>query len=348
MKDMLDDLKFIHQRDGQDALGVAGKQWQQLQQDFQFTAEDTYSTCENIVFAGMGGSALAALIARSWPATKIPFEICRQYNIPKYVSDKTLFIASSYSGNTEETLAALNEAENRRAKIIILASGGKLAEIAKEKSYPMLLLPQIGQPRYAVLYSLKAFVTILESLGLAASNNAKDALAKTADFLKENISKWDVAIPTKENLAKNMAEELAGKSIVIYAGPMLSPAAYKWKINFNENAKNVAWWNEFPEFNHNEFIGWSSHPIQKVYGIVELRSNLEHERVQKRFDLSNRLLSGKKPEPIKVAAKGQSLIEQLLYSVALGDFVSIYMALLNNVNPTPVDLVEKFKTELNK
>ena len=259
-----------------------------------------------------------------------------------------MFIASSYSGNTEETLEALNQAEQKGAKIVVLAAGGKLVEIAKEKNYPLLTLPQIGQPRYAVFYSFKALVTLLQSAGLAATENAIQDLASTADFVRSSATSWLPTVATKQNPAKQLANELAGKSIVIYGGPLLSPTAYKWKISFNENAKTVAWWNEFPEFNHNEFVGWSSHPIEKLYAIVELRSSLEHARIQKRFEISERLLSGRRPVPNVVEVQGGNILEQMLWSVTFGDFVSIYLALLNNVNPTPVDLVEKLKTELNK
>jgi len=116
----------------------------------------------------------------------------------------------------------------------------------------------------------------------------------------------------------------------------------------NENAKNVAWCNQLPEFNHNEFIGWSSHPIDKPYAVVELRSMLEHPRVQKRFEVTNRLLSGKRPAAEVVTVKGDTLIQQLLWAACLGDFVSLYVAFLNGLNPTPVDLVETFKAALNK
>lgn len=116
----------------------------------------------------------------------------------------------------------------------------------------------------------------------------------------------------------------------------------------NENAKNVAWVNQYPEFNHNEFIGWSSHPTQKPYAVVEIRSNLEHERIQKRFVVTERLLSGKRPAPLAVEPQGETVLQQLLWTANLGDFTSLYLALLNGLNPTPVDLVEKLKAELNK
>jgi glucose/mannose-6-phosphate isomerase len=339
---MLDDLKYIHQRDGQDALGIAERQAGQL--EHQFEVPKIEGRFENIVFAGMGGSALPALISTSWPGYDIPFEICRNYDIPAYVSDKTLFIAASYSGNTEETLSALSQAEEKGAVIASFSGGGQLEEIAAQKGYPYVKIPKAEQPRYAVFYMLAALINILQAAGL--QKDVSDELAQAAGFLRDAVKDWVATVPQAQNHAKQLAVELAGKSAVIYAGPRLAPAAYKWKISFNENAKNVAWWGVYPEFNHNEFIGWSSHPIQKPYSVIDLRSNLEHARVQKRFELSDRLLSGKRPAAHVVEVQGKNLLEQLMWAITFGDFVTIYLALCNGVNPAPVDLVEKFKKEL--
>src|SRR5487761_1507471 len=140
---MLDDLKYIHQRDGQDALGIAEKQAAQL--EYSFDKPQLDRSVENVVYAGMGGSALAAIISQSWPGYKVPFEVCRQYHVPGHTSEKTLFIAASYSGNTEETVSALGEAAQRGAQIVVIAGGGKLQEIAEAKNYPFLLLPKAAQ-----------------------------------------------------------------------------------------------------------------------------------------------------------------------------------------------------------
>ncbi|MBX4190830.1 bifunctional phosphoglucose/phosphomannose isomerase [Candidatus Saccharibacteria bacterium] len=341
---MLDDLKYIHQRDGQDALGIAQRQAAQLEYQFQVPAIEGHF--ENVVYAGMGGSALAALISQSWPGYKVPFEICRQYHIPAYVSDKTLFIAASYSGNTEETVSALTEAEEKQAKIVVMAGGGKLQEIAQNKGYIFVPLPKAEQPRYAVFYNLKALIQILESAGLVSEGEVNAQIKQAGGFLNQSVQAWLPTVPQAQNPAKQLAMELAGKSGVVYAGPLLAPAAYKWKISFNENAKNVAWWGQYPEFNHNEFIGWSSHPVDKPYAVVDLRSSFEHPRIQKRFELSDKLLSGRRPAAHVVQAQGETLLEHLLWATNFGDFVTIYLALLNGVNPAPVELVEKFKKEL--
>ncbi len=344
MTSMLDDLKLIHERDVSDTLGIAERQWQQLNEVFDIG--DIPSDFENIVYSGMGGSALAALISVSWPGYHIPFQIVRGYDIPAYVSDKTLFIASSYSGNTEETVNALNEASKKQAKIVVIGGGGKLEEIARSNNYPFVRIPKAEQPRYAVLYNLKALADILVKTGQLDVQKVSGELKQAAEFLEGISKRWQATVPTTDNLAKQIALEAAGKSVVIYAGPLLAPAAYKWKIGFNENAKQIAWWNQYPEFNHNEFIGWSEQPPIKPYLVVDLRSNLEHPRIQKRFELSAKLLSGKRPEPVVINAEGSNILEQLLFASTLGDFTSLYSGILAGLNPAPVDLVEKFKKEL--
>jgi glucose/mannose-6-phosphate isomerase len=342
---MLDDLKMIHDRDAQDALGVADKQWQQLQYKFDVAVPDL-SDIQNIVLAGMGGSAIPGVFLRTWPGTLVPFEIVRDYELPAYVGPNTLFISSSYSGNTEETLSALSEAEARGAQIVVTASGGKLADKAREKEYPLFVIPGGIQPRMCSFYFLAAFVQLLEPLGLVPKGSS-DKLSATGDWLKDQTANWQPEIPTDNNPAKKLALELIGKSVVVYSGPKLFPAANKFKICLNENAKNVAWVNQYPELNHNEFIGWSSHPEQKPYAVVEIRSKLENERVQKRFVITERLLSGKRPAPEVVEPEGDTLIKQLMWSSNFADFTSIYVALCNGLNPTPVDLVEKLKTSLD-
>jgi len=344
---MLDDLKAIHDRDAQDALGIVGKQAEQLGYSFEGVTQQPVEV-SNVVYGGMGGSALAALLFETWPKLTKPFAVVRDYDIPTYVGPETLFIAASYSGNTEETLSAIAQAEAQGAHIAVIAGGGKLADLARAKNYPLVLLPKAEQPRYAVLYNFKALLTLLEQAGLLAASDVDAELSATASFLAESANAWAVEVPTASNPAKQLAQELMGKSIVVYGGPKMYPAAYKWKISFNENAKHIAWVNQYPEFNHNEFIGWSEQPVDKPYAVIDLRSNLEHERVQKRFIVSERLLSGKRPQPYVVEAKGETVFQQLLWTIAYGDFVSIYLALLNGINPAPVVLVENFKKEMDK
>lgn len=343
---MLDDLKLIHERDAQDALGVAEKQWQQLKQDYGVSFEPT-TAIQNVVLAGMGGSALAASLISTWPGVSVPFEIVRQYELPTYVGPNTLFIASSYSGNTEETLAALEVAQSKGCQVIVIAAGGALETKAQESNYPFYKIPGGFQPRMAVFYNFAGLIQILSGAGLVP-DNALNELHEAADWLSTVQADFLPTVPADKNPAKQLALELMGKSPVIYGGPKLFPAAYKWKINFNENAKNVAWCNQLPEFNHNEFLGWTSHPVDKPYAVVDLRSNLENDRVQKRFEVSERLLSGLRPRTHVVEAQGTTVLQQLLWTIALGDFVSLYLALLNGLNPTPVELIEKLKKSLTE
>lgn len=343
---MLDDLKMIHERDAQDALGVAAKQWQQLRQEYSVQIVVTQDI-QNVVLAGMGGSALFGAFIQTWPGVSVPFETVRNYTLPRYVNGSTLVIVSSYSGNTEETLSALEDAKAKGAQIVVVAAGGKLAELAKAGGLPLFEIPGGIQPRMSSFYFIAALVQLFVQLGLTDAS-AKDELVTISDWLQSQPENWLPEVPTANNQAKQIAQEMIGRSAVVYGGPLMAAAAQKWKICFNENAKNVAWWNQYPEFNHNEFMGWTSHPTDKPYAVVDIRSNLEHERVQKRFVVTERLLSGKRPAPIVVEPQGDTVPKQLFYSSMLGDFVSIYVALLNGINPTPVDLIEKFKAALNE
>ena len=340
---MLDDLKRINQVDKSDALGVAGQQAAQLK--YEFTVKNDIHDIENVVVGGMGGSGWPALILTSWPMLSVPFEVSSDYKAPSYVNAHTLYIASSYSGNTEETLASLEDAASNGAQIVVMSAGGKLAEIARERGYPLYEIPSGFQPRMSSFYFLAALIQIVEPLGLVASGS-KNELHQAADWLATQNTSWLPEVVTKDNAAKQLAEHMTGKSVIIYSGPLLFPAAKKWKICINENAKNLAWANQYPEFSHNEFIGWSSHPVDKPFAVIELRSTLEHPRVQKRFELTEKLLSGKRPHPVAVTVQGDTVLKQILWSFNLGDYASLYLAILNNVDPTPVDLVEKFKKEL--
>lgn len=345
---MLDDNNVIAQRDPEGALTVAAEQWRQTTSDTTVgNAEHDGRELKKIVVAGMGGSALAALLAKQWlrEDIRIPFEVVRGYDLPSYVDKDTLVIASSYSGNTEETTSALGQAIAARAQVGVLAAGGKLIESAKEHDISYVELPSGLQPRMAVIYNLRALAAILSNFGLISSA-CLDEIAATSTWLRDETAKWLPNVGTEQNYAKQLALQAVGKTPVFYGGTLTAPAAYKWKISWNENAKNVAFWNEYPEFNHNEFMGWSSHPVEKPYEVFDLVSNFEHSQILKRFTVSDKLLSGKRPKAHTIELPGDSLLAQLLWASILADFVSIYVAILNGVDPTPVPLIEKLKTEL--
>lgn len=343
---MLDDKNLVAQRDPQDALGFAAQQPEQLKHDFNIAHTASFKKpIYNVVFAGMGGSSLVAELARTWPELKEPFVICKEYNLPAFVDSDTLVIASSYSGNTEETLEALGQARQKGAQVAVITHGGKLLEDAKAHGDVLAEIPHCPQPRTSVFYAYRALVEIFVAAKLAPDSAITELAALVAP-LEQAVNQWTQEIPAQHNPAKQLAERMAGKTAIIYGGPLMYPAAYKWKIGVNENAKNTAWAGMLPEFNHNEFLGWSSHPVEKPFAVIDLLSSFEHPRVQRRFEVSDRMLSGMRPTSVNIEAKGKSVLEHLLYLVLFGDFTTTYLGILNGVDPTPVALVEKFKKEL--
>lgn len=344
---MLDDLKKIAQVDKSDALGFAGKQPEQLRYDFGLkSATIADRPIRQIVFTGMGGSSLVAELVRTWPQLSVPFVVSKEYALPTWVDENTLVIAASYSGNTEETLTALDQALAQKAQIAVITHGGKLHEKATSEKLTLATLPECPQPRTGIFYAYRAVVELFIAAGVAEQSALAD-LESVVDSLEAACKAWAADVPLSQNYAKQLAEKMEGKTPIIYGGPLTAPAAYKWKIDVNENAKNTAWCNAYPEFNHNEFLGWSSHPVEKPFVVIDLLSSFENSRILERFALSDKLLSGKRPKAVEIAAEGSSVLEQLLYLVLLGDFATTYLAILNNVDPTPVELVEKFKKELS-
>ncbi len=345
---MLDDQNVIKQRDPSGALSVAAAEWQQTQfQPEVVNGDNDGRELKSIVLTGMGGSALAALLLKTWLKDRLslPFEIVRTYDLPEYVNQNTLVIASSYSGNTEETLSGLAQARARGAQIAILASGGQLVETANAEQIAYVELPGGLQPRMAMFYNLNALVTLLAHFRVVPIETLGEILS-VGDWLKSETAKWLPTTPTVNNYAKQIALEAAGKSAVFYGGTLTAPVAYKWKISWNETGKNLGFWNEFPEFNHNEFLGWTSHPVEKPFVVFDIISNLEHPQILKRFEISDRLLSGKRPKSIRIELRGDTPISQMLWGCILADFASMYLAVLNGVDPVPVELIERLKQEL--
>lgn len=345
---MLDDDNVIRQRDPADALGVAASQHNQARFPVEVAHPDHDGRqITRVVVAGMGGSALAALVVKSWLKNEltVPFEVIRAYDLPEYVDFNTLVIASSYSGNTEETLSCLDEARRKNAQVAIITAGGELQQQADADAICSVALPADLQPRMAVIYNLRALAALLAHFAVTSFTPFEE-ISRTADWLNQQTQQWEKEASTDKNYAKQLALMAVGKTPVFYAGSLMAPVAYKWKISWNENAKNVAFWNELPEFNHNEFIGWTSHPVEKPFAIFDLVSHFEHPQVLKRFEVSDRLLSGKRPKSTVIQLEGSTVIAQMLWASILADFVSIYVAILNGVDPTPVPLIEKLKHEL--
>lgn len=345
---MLDDINVLQQRDPSGALDIAARQYEQalFQPEVQRPDHDNRAI-ENIVITGMGGSTLAALLYKvlKRQQSPVPIEIVRSYSLPAYTGKNTLVIASSYSGNTEETISSLHQAAEMGAQIGIITSGGALAAYAEEHDICHVLLPAGFQPRMATIYELIALLTLCGHFAVPGMDGVTE-VREAGAFLQEASAAWAKEVTIDKNYAKQLALLAVGKTPVFYGGEITAPLAYKWKISWNENAKNVAFWNEYPEFNHNEFMGWASHPVEKPFVIFDLISSLEHPQVLKRFEISDRLLSGRRPKANVITLQGASPTVQLLWGCILADFASIYTAILNGVDPTPVELIEKLKKEL--
>ncbi len=345
------DITKINKLDKSKTFEVIGSQPEQLRHNYadsmtnDITASDSIGIT-NIVLAGMGGSALASNIIKNWLYDKlvVPFEIIRGYRLPDYIGPSSLVILSSYSGNTEETLKCYEYALGQSAQIVIMTAGGKLMEIAKHKSHSLLELPDGFQPRFAVFSALKALACLFDDMRLVATTDLRGQLINTADYL-DTVKFAMSPDNTTHNIAMEIAEKLAGKTAIIYSGSVLGSAAYKWKIDLNENGKQLAFYNTYPELSHNEFQGWLF-PKDKHLVSIQLESSLENKQMQKRMDITKELLKDHGFKPIIVQAQGDTHIQQLLSTILLGDYVSAYVGVLNGVDPTPVELVEKLKGKL--
>lgn len=346
---MLDDQNVLKQRDPSGALKhaehiAASASWQPEVGNGEFEQR----TISEVIFAGMGGSALASDIAAHIlaPEVAVPFSVVRGYDLPASANENTLVIVDSHSGNTEETLECYNQARLRNCQIAAMTTGGTLLERAKADGVAYVTIPSGGQPRMATTMHLHAIFTLLAHFGVTDTRYA-DEMTDTAPWLEEITADWHKDTPVQNNYAKQFALQMVGKSPVFYGGQLTAPLAYKLKISWNENAKNIAFWNQYPEFNHNEFIGWSSHPIEKPFAVVDLVSDLERPRITERMRLSDRLLSGLRPKAIELHLQGETPIQQALWVCVFADFSSIYTAILNHVDPEPVKLVEELKKELS-
>ena len=346
---MLDDINVIKQYDPGDVLsGVLNIPEQAHYEVVVHEGSNQRRDFKNIVIAGMGGSALAADMVRVLTAgwLHLPLEVVKGYDLPGLVGEETLVIAVSHSGNTEETLSCYQQALDKKSCLAVMSTGGELIKRANNDNITYAQIPAGTQPRMSTIYHLRGLLKLLHNFWVI-DGDLYNQVADSADWLEGEISHWTPTVPEVNNLAKQIAKMTIGKTLVIFGGELTWPLAYKWKISWNESAKNLAFSNQYPEFNHNEFIGWSSHPVEKPFTIFDIRSNLERARIRERMELSDRLLSGKRPKAHVLELQGRTLMQQLLWGLVLADAASIYTAILNGVNPGPVHLIEKLKAELS-
>lgn len=308
-----------------------------------------YPDIRNIVVVGMGGSAIGGDLARTIFAAEMlqPYQVCRNYELPEYVDDETLVIASSYSGNTEETLAAVDDALERKAMMVAITTGGMLEEVARINQIPVLVLPSGLQPRAAIGFSFVPLAIFLEKVGVVKESTER--IRTTIGRLEDTRNRMIEDNPDGMNPAKQLAQLMIGKIPIVYAGPTLTDVAgLRWKSQICENSKNMAFFNTYPEFNHNELVGWSrvapNHSENLI--VISLRSEDDHPKISARMDIVKQLIEEQDVQVIDIWASGESKMERVFNLIQMGDFVSYYLAILNEVDPTPVETIEKLKKEL--
>ena len=305
-------------------------------------------TFYSVVIAGMGGSAIAGDLLKSYlfEEIKIPFAVQRNYRLPGYVNKKTLMICSSYSGNTEETLSAYDEAMAARAKVLVITTGGKIAGKAKFDKTPTVTIPEGLPPRAALGYSFGPLLSIISRLGLCEPS--ENLLLETAEALKKKLPNYSP--DSDNNPALSLAKRIHGKIPIVYAGgDSFDAVATRFKGQICENAECLAFANQMPEFNHNELVGWGIlYGLDDKIAAVMIRDKDDHKRIIKRFDIVAEYLRGKGNEVIELNTEKGSFLTRLFLMIQLADFCSYYLALLNEADPYTITAIDFLKDKLSK
>jgi glucose/mannose-6-phosphate isomerase len=298
-----------------------------------------------LVVAGMGGSAIGGALARAALGDRAsrPIVLARDYALPPWTTPDTTVLCSSYSGMTEETLAAYEAAGALGARRIVATTGGKLAASARADGVPVIPLPGGFQPRAAVAYSL---VVALEVAGLCGAGPRLhleiDVAAAHAEKL---VAEWGPDGPG-DGLAKELAQGLHGTVPQVAGAGLTVPIAYRWKTQLNENAKTPCFCHELPELDHNEIVGWEGANELGRFSAVFLDDSDLHPRIGQRIELTRGLIAAQAAATYRVETRGEHRTERLVSLVLLGDLVSIYMAVLRGVDPGPVPSLDRLKGEL--
>jgi len=306
-----------------------------------------YARCCNVAILGMGGSAIGADLARSLaqPSATVPIAIVREYALPGYVDESTLVVASSFSGNTEETLSAFDEAIARGARCLGLGTGGKLESRCRDAGLPFLSFAYSSQPRAALGYSVICLAGILSRAGIMPLRQAQ--LNEAAEVMRQWQGEVGVDVPLARNDAKQLATRLLGRLPVVYGSELLSEVARRWKGQFNENSKAWAFFEVMPEANHNAILGYTNAgEVRQRTSVIMLRSAYDHPRVGVRFDVTAEVLKEQGVPVEVVKARGDSPLSQILSIIHFGDYVSLYLAFLYDTDPTPIPAINHLKDRL--
>ncbi len=308
-----------------------------------------YGKARNILVVGMGGSAIVGNLLKDWlrKTLPIPIEVCRSYHLPAYADRNTLVLTVSYSGNTEETLSAYLEAVERGCMTISFTSGGLLQEFSEELGVPLVRLPKGYPPRSAIAYLFFPLVSSLEKLKLIGSteevNEAVTVVAKLRDEIKSEI-------PISLNPSKKIAMALEGSIPFICGFDFYESIALRLKTQFNENSKTLANVEFFPELNHNEIVGWTGlKDLTKRFSVILIRDRQEEAEIKTRIDMTRRLVFDKGAKNVlEIQARGLGKLARMLSAMYIGDFASIYLAILYRTNPTTIKVIEELKKHLGE
>ena len=304
----------------------------------------------NIVFTGLGGSAIGADLIRSYTADeiKVPIIVNRNYTLPKFIDERTLLFVSSYSGNTEETLSAYEIGKSKKARILTISSNGQLEGLARKDGIDFVKIPTGFPPRCALGYSFVPPLMVLCKLGFIG--NKSNEIDEMADILSRLKNELGVDTLSDSNIAKKIALTLHRKFPVIYgSNDHVDVAVTRWRGEFAENSKHLASSHFFPEMNHNEIVGWDfPSELLNQFVVIFLRDTGDHKRVAKRMDITKEILDKKGIKTLEVISQGRGLLSRIISLIYIGDMVSFYLAVLNGIDPMPVERITYLKKKLAK
>ncbi|MCX5749858.1 MAG: bifunctional phosphoglucose/phosphomannose isomerase [Candidatus Saganbacteria bacterium] len=348
----LDDPKKFRKTDKSDMAGLVGRFPEMMEDALKISPQGSLTIQEgikNIVIAGMGGSAISGDITAKLLEDKadIPVSVIRNYDLPEYAGPSSLVFVLSYSGNTEETLSAFEQASKKKASIISVTSGGALKERSASNKIPMFLIPSGLPPRASMPYLL---VPVLRALSICKMMPDIDPqIEEAVSVLKAMRSKLDTGNVFEKNPAKQAASKLKGKFPLIFGTPSGSGvSAFRWKTQLSENSKTTSVCNTFPELDHNEIVNLGELKKGKNnYCLVLLRNGADSERMVLRINATKNIVSKGIDEIIEVPSEGDGRLSRMLSLCYFGDWVSVYLAVLNGTDPTPVHSIDRLKKELS-